>query len=299
MTHWSDRMTVQHEASVPQAAHQRTQQDYEQVVSSGGISYLEAGAPSAVPIVFLHGIGGAARTFRAQLEYFGAEHRPAAYRAIAWDMPGYGASVPLPLVTIDTLAAALGGFLDELGLDRPVLVGHSIGGMLVQRLLTKAPHRARAVVLAQTSAAFSSRDPAWQAEFISARLGPLDAGHSMAALADRMVADLIGPDADPAGVALARDCLAHTPDSTYRDTVLALPGFDCRNALTQIAVSTLVLAGTLDPAAPASGMERMAARIPGAQYVALDGAGHLAHLERPKAFNAALERFLRNLPGEP
>lgn len=287
-------MTAQHEVKVPQAAHQQTQQEYEQVVSSGGISYLEAGASSAVPIVFLHGIGGAARMFRVQLDHFGA-----AYRAIAWDMPGYGGSAPLPLVTIDTLAGALGGFIDELGLDRPVLVGHGIGGMLAVRLLTKAPHTARAVVLAQTSAAFGSRDPAWQAEFLSARLGPLDAGHSMAALANDMVANLIGPGADPVGVALARDCVAHTPDSTYRDNVMALRGFDCRDALTQIVVPTLVLSGMLDPVAPASGMERIAARIPGAQYAALEGAGHLAPVEQPEAFNAALDQFLRNIQSEP
>jgi 3-oxoadipate enol-lactonase len=286
-------MAVPHQASVPQAAHQQTQQEYEQVVSLGGIGYLEAGAASAVPIVFLHGIGGAARMFRAQLDHFGAD-----YRAIAWDMPGYGGSAPLPLVTIDALAAALGGFIDELGLDRPILVGHSLGGMLLQRLLAKAPNYARAVVLAQTSAAFGSRDPAWQNEFLSARLGPLDAGNSMAALAEAMVAGMVGPGADPAGVALARDCLAHTPDSTYRDSVLALRGFDCRDALAQIAVPALVLAGTLDTSAPASGMERMAARIPGAQYIALEGAGHLAYLEQPQPFNAALERFLRNIRSE-
>ena len=286
-------MTVQHEANVPQAARQQTQQEYEQVVSSGGIGYLEAGPAAAVPIVFLHGIGGAARMFRAQLNHFGAN-----YHAVAWDMPGYGSSTPLPLVTIDALAAALAGFIDELGLDRPILVGHSLGGMLVQRLLAMAPHKARAVVLAQTSAAFGSRDPAWQAEFLSARLGPLDAGHSMAALAEALVTEMVGTRPDPAGVALARDCLAHTPDSTYRDSVLALRGFDCRNALGQIAVPALVLAGTLDTSAPASGMERMAASIPGAQYVALEGAGHLAYLEQPPEFNAALEWFLSRLPGK-
>ena len=287
-------MAVQHQASVPQAAHQQTQQEYEQVVSPGGISYLEAGRPDAPPLVFLHGIGGAARAFRGQLDHFARD-----YRAIAWDMPGYGNSVPLPLVTMDALAGALAGFIEELGIHRPVLVGHSLGGMVVQRLLDRAPHAARAVVLAQTSAAFGSRDPAWEAEFLSARLGPLDAGHSMAALAEAMVADMAGPGADPDGMALARDCLAHTPDSTYRDSVLAMRGFDCRDALARVAVPALVLAGTLDTDAPERGMERMAARIPGAQYVALDGAGHLAHLEQPRAFNAAVEQFLRGLPGDP
>lgn len=283
-------MAVQYEASVPQAAHQQTQQEYEQTVSTGGISYLEAGPPDAVPIVFLHGIGGAARMFRAQLDHFGA-----AYRTASWNMPGYGNSTPLPLVSINALAAALAGFIDELGLDRPVLVGHSLGGMIVQRLLTMSPHAARAVVLAQTSAAFGSRDPAWQAEFLSARLGPLDAGNSMAALAPAMVAEMTGPDADPAGIALARDCLAHTPDSTYRDSIMAMSGFDCRDALAEIAVPTLVLSGTLDTAAPPSGMQRMAARIPGAQYAELEGAGHLGYLEQPQAFNAAVEQFLREL----
>ena len=60
-----------------------------------------------------------------------------------------------------------------------------------------------------------------------------------------------------------------------------------------------MLPGTLDTAAPARGMERMAARIPRAQYVALEGVGHLAHLEQPRAFNAAVEQFLRGLPGDP
>ncbi len=283
-------MAVQYEASVPQAAHQQTQQQYEQTVSTGGISYLEAGFPNAAPIVFLHGIGGAARMFHAQLDHFGAS-----YRAVAWNMPGYGNSSPLPLVSVDALAAALAGFIEELGLHRPVLVGHSLGGMIVQRLLTKAPYIARAVVLAQTSAAFGSRDPAWQAEFLSARLGPLDAGHPMAALASAMVAEMVGPDADPAGIALARDCLAQTPDSTYRDSIMAMPGFDCRAALADIAVPVLALSGTLDTAAPSSGMQRMAARIPGAQFVALEGAGHLAYLEQPQAFNAAIEQFLQGL----
>jgi len=282
-------MTMQREARVDQAAHQRTQQEYEQVVSIGGIGYLEAGPAAAVPVMFLHGIGGAARVFQAQLDHFGGR-----YRAIAWDMPGYGRSTPLPLVTIDALAGALGGFIDELGLERPVLVGHSLGGMIVQRLLSRAPRAARAVVLAQTSAAFGSGDPAWQAEFLSARLGPLDAGHGMAELADAMVAGLAAPGADPATLALARDAMAQTLDSSYRDSVMALRGFDAREALARLEVPVLVLAGSADTAAPVAGMERMAARIPGASFVTLEGAGHLAFLEQPAAFNAALAQFLEN-----
>lgn len=272
-------------APVTQPPHQQTQQEWQQVQEAGGVGYLERGAGE--PIVFLHGIGGAARQFRRQLEHFGQR-----YRAIAWDMPGYGASAPLPLVTMEALAAALGGFIAALGLERPVLVGHSIGGMIVQRLVAEAPHAAGALVLAQTSAAFGGRDPAWADGFIRDRLGPLDAGRSMAELAPGIVQALLGDAPDPQGVALAEDCVACTPDATYRDTVRAMPGFDLRDALGRITTPTLVLAGSRDPNAPAAGMERMAARIPGAQFVALEGVGHLAHLEQPERFNEALDAFL-------
>ena len=56
--------------------------------------------------------------------------------------------------------------------------------------------------------------------------------------------------------------------------------------------AALVLAGGTDTNAPAPMMRRMAERIPGAAYVCLDGAGHLANLERPAAFNRALRAFL-------
>lgn len=279
---------IEHEACVVQPAHQITQMDLRQVRDVAGIQYLEAGGPGAVPIVFLHGIGGAARAFAPQLDHFGRE-----YRAIAWDMPGYSGSAPLPLVTMEALAAALAGFIQALRLERPVLVGHSIGGMIVQRLLAEAPDAARAVVLAQTSAVFGSKDPGWAEAFIQARLGPLDAGRSMREIAPEAVRELVGEDADPAGVALAQDCMEEVPPSTYRDMVLAMPGFDLRDALPRIATPTLALAGTADRNAPAAGMQRMAARIPGARYVAFDGVGHLAYVERPAEFNAAVDGFLR------
>ena len=281
-------MSTEATAAVPQPPHQQTQQEWEQVSDIGGIAYLTEG--QGIPVLFLHGIGGAARQFAPQLAHVGRTRR-----ALAWDMPGYGASVPLPLVTMDVLAASLGGFIAALGLDRPVLVGHSLGGMIVQRLLTEAPHAARAIVLAQTSAAFGGKDPAWADQFVRERLHPLDAGHSMQDLAPDMVARMVGPGADPAGLALAEDCIAHTPDSTYRDTVRAMPGFDLRDALARIAVPTLVLSGSQDPNAPPAGMRRMADRIPGARYVELDGVGHLAHLEQPARFNAALDEFLGGL----
>src|SRR5882672_2781120 len=81
----------------------------------GRFGYEAAGAADLQHLVFLHGIGGAARAWRGQLDAFGGR-----YRAIAWDMPGYGGSAPLPSVSIPALANALKDFLAGIGAARPV-----------------------------------------------------------------------------------------------------------------------------------------------------------------------------------
>jgi 3-oxoadipate enol-lactonase len=254
----------------------------------GRFGYEAAGDPSLPPLVFLHGIGGAARAWRSQLDFFGDR-----YRTIAWDMPGYGGSTPLPSVSIATLAGALQDFLQQVGATKPILVGHSIGSMIVQQLLAKSPSVAGAVVLAQTSPAFGKPDGDWQKAFIDARLGPLDRGETLVSLAPTLVKELVGDNPDPGGMDIARDCMASVPEATYRATMLALMGFDLRNALKAIVVPTLVLSGSKDNNAPAPMMAKMATYIPSATYVELEGVGHLANLERPNAFNAALDSFLR------
>lgn len=256
--------------------------------SDGRFGYEAAGDPDLPPLVFLHGIGGAARAWRGQIEAFSDR-----YRAMAWDMPGYGGSAPLQAVSIATLADALQDFLRAVGAVKPILVGHSIGGMIVQQWLTKYPDVAAAIVLAQTSPAFGKADGDWQKEFIGARLGPLDRGATMVSLAPTLVKELVGDDPDVRGMELARNCMAAVPEASYRASMLALLGFDQRSALKNIAVPTLVLSGSRDKNAPAPMMAKMATYIPSATYVELEGAGHLLNLERPAAFNAALDSFLK------
>jgi 3-oxoadipate enol-lactonase len=256
--------------------------------SDGRFTYEAAGDPDLPPLVFLHGIGGAARAWRGQLDFFADR-----FRTIAWDMPGYGGSAPLPTVSIAALADALQDFLAGAGATRPVLVGHSIGGMIVQQLLANDPRIASTVVLAQTSPAFGKPDGDWQKAFIGARLGPLDRGETLVSLAPSLVQELVGDNPDPSGMELARDCMAAVPEATYRATMLALMGFDLRSALKNIAVPTLLLSGSKDNNAPAPMMAKMAGYVRFAKYVELDGVGHLANLERPTAFNAALDDFLK------
>jgi len=266
-------------------------EDAAKTTPDGRFSYREAGDPAAPAVVFLHGIGGQAEIWRPQLSAFPG------WRRIAWDMPGYEGSAPLPEVTIATLAEALEGFLDQVGAERPVLVGHSIGGMIVQEFCARHPQAARAAVLAQTSAAFGEPDGEWQREFIAARFEPLDAGGTLPSLAEEFVAGLVGDDPDPEGVGLARRCMAATPEPAYRSMMQALLGFDRRDGLARFQIPVLLVAGSKDESAPAEVMARMAKRIPGARYVCLDGVGHLVGVERPAAFNATLGEFLSTLPG--
>ena len=256
--------------------------------SDGRFAYEAAGDLRRTPLVFLHGIGGAARGWRRQLEFFGDR-----YHAIAWDMPGYGGSAPLATVSIAALAGALGQFLREFSdSPKPILVGHSIGGMIVQQWLVDNPVLAEAAVLAQTSPAFGRPDGDWQKAFIEARLGPLDNGQTLTSLAPSLVSELVGDDPDPVGMDLARDCMGSVPETTYRAVVQALVGFDLRHALKTISIPTLLLSGSKDNNAPATMMAKMATYVPGARYADIEGAGHLVNLEQPDKFNATLDNFI-------
>ena len=257
------------------------------ITKDGRFAYEAAGDPDATPLIFLHGIGGAARAWRQQLATFGDR-----FHAIAWDMPGYGGSASLASVSIPALADALQQFIAQVGGASPILVGHSIGGMIVQKWLVQSPKLARAIVLAQTSPAFGKADGDWQKSFISARLGPLDRGETMKSLAPSLVKELVGDNPDPMGIELARECMASVPEASYRAMMLALIGFDQRNTLKDISVPTLLLSGSKDNNAPAPMMAKTATYIPSAEYVELAGVGHLANLEQPDAFDEAVGRFV-------
>jgi 3-oxoadipate enol-lactonase len=88
--------------------------------------------------------------------------------------------------------------------------------------------------------------------------------------------------------------MSSVPEASYRAMMLALIGFDLRGALKDISVPTLLLSGSRDNNAPAPMMAKMAGYIPSARFVELAGVGHLANLERPVAFNEALNEFLES-----
>jgi pimeloyl-ACP methyl ester carboxylesterase len=214
---------------------------------------------------------------------------------VALDLPGYGGRPPVTALDFDALASDVEQAIATRGLDRPVLVGHSMGGMVAQTALRRRPDGYRAAVLACTSPAFGNADGEFQRKFVADRLGPLDAGETMADLAPRMVARMIGPSADPAGRALAIEVMGAVPADTYRAAVRCLVGFDERANLARIDVPVLCLACEKDPNAPPQVMQRMAAKVPGAEYVCLPGIGHLPSLEAPAQFDATILGFLDKL----
>lgn len=249
------------------------------------VHHVEAGRGEAV--VFLHGVGGDSASWAPQIEAFSG-----GYRAIAWDMPGYGGSPALEPMTFPALAESLVELLDRLDLDAVHLVGHSMGGMVAQEFAATRPDRVRTLVLSATSPAFGRPDGGFQKRFVEARISPLENGATMADLADEMVETMLGPSADAGGAAIARRSMAGVPEATYRAAIACLVTFDRRDALAGYAMPVLVLAGETDTNAPAPMMEKMAGRIPGADYVCMAGTGHLGNLENPAAFNEAVGSFL-------
>jgi 3-oxoadipate enol-lactonase len=235
-------------------------------------------------LVFLHGVGGGHAGWDEQVAHFSR----LGYECVAWDQPGYGATPIVEPYSFEAVATALS---ELIGNPASVLVGHSMGGLLAQEAYARFPQKIAAMALTFTSAAFVGSSD-FAAKFVAERLDPLDAGASMSELAARVMPQMGGRKAVPGSVERAQRIMAQLSPATYRKAVRMLTSFDRRADLPKIAVPTLLVAGTDDRTAPPSIMERMAAKIPGAEYVLLEGCGHLGPMDQPEAFNAALERFL-------
>jgi pimeloyl-ACP methyl ester carboxylesterase len=230
-------------------------------------------------LLFLHGLGGGHHAWDEQLVHFSRS----GYAAHAWDQPGYGESALVKPYDLENIAAALARLIESLGAGPVVLVGHSMGGLIAQETYFRYPQLVKALALCFTSAAFVGGSN-FAKQFIAERIGPLDAGESMAQIAARLM---------PLGH--AREIMAKIPPETYRKAVHLLTTFDRRADLAKIAVPTILIAGSEDKTAPPAIMASMQRKIPGSELVVLEGCGHLGPMDQPGPFNAALERFLRKM----
>ena len=262
-------------------------------------AWIEAGPKNAkTTLVFLHGIGGGKKGFKPTVDYFAS----LGFRALAWDMPGYGDSPLTAELSFESLADSLTQMLDKANIHKAVLVGHSMGGMVALQAWTHCPEKIEGMVIAASSPAFGQQNGDFQQQFVAQRLVPLNAGKTMAQVADRLVPSMVAPDAlpdgaalkdYPAGLALAHSCMSAVPPDTYRAALQALVKFEQRAALPSIAVPTLCLAGEHDKTAPPEVLRRMAQKIPNAQYECIPGVGHLMGFEQEAPFHQAILKFIQ------
>lgn len=239
-------------------------------------------------LLFLHGVGGGRAAWDRQVPYFSA----LGHRTHAWDQPGYGGSALVEPYDLEQVCGALRRLIESLGGEPAVLVGHSMGGMIAQEAYARFPRLVKALVLGFTSPSFGGGSREFVEKFIAARIAPLDAGEGMAQIAARLMPTMRGAKSLPEGLAQAERIMSGIPPATYRKAVQLLTTFDRREQLPGIGVPALLIAGSDDRTAPAPVLERMAQKIPGAEYVLLQGCGHLGPLDQPGEFNQALRGFL-------
>jgi pimeloyl-ACP methyl ester carboxylesterase len=254
-------------------------------VDASPIAWREAGVGPAV--LFLHGLGMTRTGFDLQL----AALAPA-YRCVAWDVPGYGASEPLPEpLTFAALADAVARLLDALELQAAHVVGLSLGGQIALHTAVRHPQRVRSLALLDSSPAFGldGTDPD---EWRRARLAPLEDATSVEAFAEPVLRSIMAPDVDAAALRTAVASMLRVPIAGLRAMVACLPTHDVRAALHDITVPTLVAVGELDEETPPAYAQALADGIPGARLAIVPGAGHISNLEAPAAVNALLREHL-------
>jgi 3-oxoadipate enol-lactonase len=247
------------------------------------LTYDDAGPATGVPLLLVHGHPFDRTMWRPQLTRFSAERR-----VIVPDLRGYGAStgtVPDWPAFADDLAA----LLDAVRVPRAVVAGLSMGGQIALDLWARHPQRVAGLLLADTTAGGETPDSRAGRLAQAARL--LEEG--MDPYAVEMLYRMVAPGASgavarhvlammrttgPVGAAAAQRARADRPDRTAD--------------LAAVGVPTVVVVGSDDELTPVAEAAAMAARVPGAELVVVDGAAHLPNLERPAAFDAAVELLL-------
>jgi 3-oxoadipate enol-lactonase len=257
------------------------------VHGSPRISLAAVGKGEAV--VFLHGLGSTKESWYSQLDYVGKTHL-----AIAWDARGYGESDDYvgELEFARDFVMDLARTLDHVGVARAHLVGLSMGGLIAQCFYFAHPHRVSSLILADSFPSFKSLGEKMVAGFLAARLQPLLDGATPADLAASGAEALLAPGAPDVARKRLIATLSGMRKESYIKTIRAMVAQNAVGRLEDIEVPTLVLNGEFDRLAPVAIAEDMVRRIPDAQLVVIQGAGHLSNLEGPDEFNAAVVTFI-------
>lgn len=254
------------------------------------VAWREAGLGDLV--VLLHGLGGSRISWEPQLTALSTD-----YRVAAWDLPGYGASPPLPdeTVTFTALAQAAADWVAALGGGPAHVIGISMGAMIAQYLAALHPHRVRSLALLSTSPAFGL-DGTSPDEWRAARMAPLNAGQQPADFADRVLRSIAGRQITEAALAGQRQAMARISGEALQRSIDCLVTHDARSLLASINAPTLVLVGEMDEETPPAYARVLSEGIPHVWLQVVAGAGHLLNVEAPDVVNAAIQRHLNHFP---
>jgi 3-oxoadipate enol-lactonase len=198
------------------------------------------------------------------------------FEVVRVEHPGHGGTPMIELHDIGDLARYV---LETVQAERFSFVGLSLGGVVGMEIALGAPQRINRLVLACTAARFATPD-SWDARIQLVRAG------GMAAVADEVLPRWFTPRFTD--LERFREMFLALSTETYVRYCELLRDLDLSGALGAIDAPTLAIAAAEDPTTPPSELEALAAAIPRARVVLLERAAHLANVERPDEFNAAL-----------
>jgi pimeloyl-ACP methyl ester carboxylesterase len=259
-------------------------------IADAVLAYEDSGGDGPA-VVLVHGLGGSMFGWRAQVRALA----DAGYRAVAYDQRGAGLSTKAGGYSIEGWAADAVALIEELGIDRVALVGHSMGCMVAEHAAHRLGERCRALALCGGRASWpeaASEVFAQRAELArSGRMDEVAEAVAAGALSERCRAErpvlhglLVASIAAAEGDAYAECALA-----TGRGSMRGPSGLDC---------PLLAMAGSEDAVTPPEAAEEMAAAAADGEAAVIDGAAHWAMLEAPEAVNGLLVPFLhRHRPG--
>ncbi len=240
-------------------------------------------AGSGTPLLLIHGLGSSARDWEAQTAAFAKD-----YFVIAIDLRGHGRSgdPPGPYHIVD-FARDLTQLLDHLQCGPAHVVGVSLGGGIAFQLALDAPQRVRSLTVVNSAPEMILRTPLqkfaiWQRRKLVKWLGLPRFG--------RILGKKLFPDLPAAGEVFAQR-FATNRERPYTDTLNALIGWSIASRLGELKIPTLILTSDQDYT-PVAFKEAYTAQIPNAELVVIADARHALPMERPDAFNKAVQAFL-------
>ena len=210
------------------------------------------------------------------------------FKVLRFDTRGHGQTdAPKGEYTLDLLADDAAAVLAAAGAKQAHWIGISMGAMIGQTLALKQPGLLASLVLADTT----SRNPPEVWPMWKERIDIAES-KGMEALVDPTLARWFTAPylkARPDRVKPIADMIRATPVAGYVGCCHALPKINLTDRLKEIKVPVLAITGTEDASAAAT--KTIHESIPGSEFVPIPSASHIANIEQPEAFNAALTKF--------